>query len=142
MQNREIQMRMTNTDNSDARNKMTSIDDEFRMAAEKVRRTNGGIPAEYISRYDFVSLGEKVADAMIEAAQEQVTAAQNKLEEIRAFADDIRQQIKAKDKELTEMTDRIKTLGERVLEANREFNASLPPLDPLPKVVTAGPRKE
>jgi transketolase N-terminal domain/subunit len=113
------------------------IEDEIRMAAEKVTRTNG--PAtNYIARYDFVSLGDKVLDAMVQVAEEQLTAAQNKLEEVRAFADDIRGQIGAKDRELAEMADRIKTLGERVLEANREFqNAARAvqdrPTEPRPK---------
>jgi DNA-binding ferritin-like protein len=119
------------------------IEDEIRMAAEKVK-SNGRQPhqpaANYIARYDFVSLGDKVLDAMVQVAEEQLTAAQNKLEEVRAFAESIRGQISAKDRELAEMAERIKTLGERVLEANREFHAAVLETEPMPSVVTKGPR--
>lgn len=104
------------------------IEQEIRKTAETINRTNGNRapnPANEPPRYDFVSLGEKVALAMVQAAEDQVTQAQNKLKEIQAWADGLSQQVRAKDRELADMTDRIAAFGETVLEANRKFHAAV-----------------
>ena len=75
---------------------------------------------------DFVRLAEEIAKAMVVAAEEQVTAANNMLEHTRAFADNLRDQIKAKDKELDEMSVKLRSFGQTVLDAHQKFNDELP----------------
>lgn len=103
------------------------IEKELQKTAQALVRTNGSRApeSEEPPRYDFVSLGEKVGLAMVQAAEDQVTQAQNKLKEVQAWADGLSQQVRAKDRELADMTDRIRAFGETVLEANRRFHGTL-----------------
>lgn len=107
-----------------------------RTAQELTIRSNGSRPAPEPTqgaRHDFVSLGSKVAQAMVQAAEDQVTQAQNKLKEIQAWADNLTQEVRTKDQELAEMTDRIRDFGETVLEANRKFHATVGSLTESPR---------
>ncbi len=84
-----------------------------------VAGTGGG--AGPASRYDFVNLGEKVADSMVKAAEEQLTAAQNQLEEIKAWADNLKAGLREKDAELATMNDKLRMFGESIMSAHRNF---------------------
>lgn len=105
------------------------IEQEIRKTLPAQLRGNGSHPSpanepDEASRHGFVTLGNKVAQALVQAAEDQVTLAQNKLKEIQAWADNLTQEVAAKDRELAELNDRIRDFGETVLEANRKFNAA------------------
>lgn len=109
---------------------MTDIEEEMRkhaqnmLTAPSLTRSNGGEPPSAPARHDFVGLSTKVALAMVQAAEDQVTEAQNWLKEIQAWADTLTQEVRDKDRELADMTDRIAAFGAKVLEANQEFHAA------------------
>lgn len=73
--------------------------------------------------FDFVHLGEEIANRMVEAAEQQAKEAQHILEETRAFAQAIHDQVTRKATELVEMNARLKEAGQGILEAHRKFNA-------------------
>ncbi len=102
---------------------MTNIDEEFRKVATDVSRSKSN-GSQASARHDFVSLSEQVAAAMVQAAEEQVAKAQEILNQTRKDADAFLTKVRDKDRELADMTDRIAALGEKVLEANREFHAA------------------
>jgi hypothetical protein len=103
---------------------VTDIEEEMRRAAQSLNRANGGQPPPAPARYDFVGLANKVALAMVKAAEDQVTQAQDMLKEVQAWADGLTQETRDKDRELADMTDRIAAFGAKVLEANKEFHAA------------------
>jgi hypothetical protein len=109
--------------------------------------TGGGAGAA--PRYDFVNLGEKVADSMVKAAEEQLTAAQNQLEEIKAWADNLKAGLREKDAELATMNEKLRMFGESIMSAHRSFTGVDHRIgpgsdggqnEPMPTVVTQGPR--
>lgn len=106
------------------------FDNELSRITENLnRRPNGNgkpaLPAEMMAnaRYDFVRLGEEIAGALLQAAEEQVTQAQNMLEQTRAFADKIRADIAAKDAELADMNNRLRAFGVTIIDAHKRFHA-------------------
>jgi chromosome segregation ATPase len=127
---------------------MIDIEEEMRQTTEQLSREKTE-PA----RYDFVHLGEEIADAMVKAAETQVEAAQAALEQTRDRAekltaamikvaeqqveeakktlekcrnpaDGLRAQIKTVDRELADLNDRLRAFGEKILEGHRQFNNS------------------
>jgi hypothetical protein len=58
-------------------------------------------------RYDFAKLGEKIAESLVQSAQQQANAANVMLEQARQLADDIRSQVADKSRELAEMNERL-----------------------------------
>src|SRR5262245_38459213 len=88
----------------------------MRSAWEQPKRGDG----EY--EYDFAKLGEKVAQSLVQAAQDQVTEATNNLERVKAFAAGLRSQIAEKNRELAEMKARLQSFGTSILDAHRKFS--------------------
>jgi hypothetical protein len=78
-------------------------------------RLNGGQPHAVVTpradvdpqRYDFAKLGEKIAESLVQSAQQQANAANVVLEQARQLADDIRSQVAEKSRELAEMNERL-----------------------------------
>jgi len=93
---------------------------DIESAARAVQRSNGSSINQ--QQYDFAMLGEKIADSLVQAAEDQVAQATQKLEEVRAFADTLRAQINEKNNELADMNSRLKSFGESILDAHRKFN--------------------
>jgi hypothetical protein len=127
------------------------LDKELGGIAQKINRSprtvaNGGAGggAGPAPRYDFVNLGEKVADSMVKSAEEQLNAAQNQLEEVKAWADNMKAQLKEKDDELATMNDKLRVFGESIMSAHRNFTGvdHRTSVDPLPSVVVRGPRND
>lgn len=105
---------------------MTDINDRLLAAVEEVNRaahTNGkSLPPVKPLEYDFERLGDQIAASLLQAAEEQLTQAQNMLEQTKAFAEDVRARIKAKAHELADMNTRLKAFGGSILEAHRKFH--------------------
>jgi hypothetical protein len=74
--------------------------------------------------YDFEVAGEQIAAAMVQAAQEQLTRAQNTVEEVKAFADDVRARIATKAKELDDLNARLRSFCTSILEAHDRFHGT------------------
>lgn len=74
--------------------------------------------------YDFAELGQKVADTLERAAQEQLDIAQKQLDKMREFNANLMKQIKEKAAELEEMNKRLGTFGGSILDAYHVFNAN------------------
>src|SRR5262245_24294844 len=68
--------------------------------------------------YDFAKLGEKVAQSLVQAAQDQVTEATNNLERVKAFAAGLRSQVAEKNRELAEMKARLQSFGTSIIDAH------------------------
>ena len=75
-------------------------------------------------QYDFAVLGEKIADSLVQTAQEQANRANVMLEQARAMAEEMREKIAAKNAELDEMNRQLKAFGERVLEVHHSLMRS------------------
>jgi hypothetical protein len=72
-------------------------------------------------RYDFAIVGEKIAAALMQAAEDQVTEAANLLESTKVLADGIRAQVEVQSKLLQDMNGRLRDFGESVLEAHSKY---------------------
>lgn len=119
---------------------MDKLDEEFRKVTEAAdfMRTNGKAtpPAAPIpmpapasepgGRYDFESLGERIAQGLVQAAEEQLTAAQNMLAQTQAFAEDMRVRVQEKARELADMNARLKAFGSTIVEAHHRFHGEAP----------------
>ena len=77
---------------------------------------------EHASGYDFVKLSEGMAKALLAAAQEQVSQADQILEQTQSIADVIVTQIRAQAKQIEERNVRLKAFGEQMLDAHRKLN--------------------
>jgi hypothetical protein len=89
-----------------------SIEDEFAKVVP-TQQNNG-----------FVHLAEQVAQGQVRLVEELVAQAQALLEKTRKEAEALLATAKSKEREITDMTNRIAALGEQVLEANRAFHAA------------------
>jgi phage shock protein A len=89
-----------------------SIEDEFAKVVP-TQQSNG-----------FVHLAEQVAQGQVRLVEELVAQAQALLEKTRKEAEALLATAKSKEREITDMTNRIAALGEQVLEANRVFHAA------------------
>jgi hypothetical protein len=92
-----------------------SIEDEFAKVVP-TQQNNGPT--------DFVHLAEQVAQGQVKLVEELVAQAQALLEKTRKEAEALLATAKGKEREITDMTNRIAALGEQVLEANRVFHAA------------------
>jgi predicted nucleic acid-binding Zn-ribbon protein len=72
--------------------------------------------------YPFAVIGEQIAAALIEAAQNQVTAANNVLENAKIVADGIRSHIKEQSKLLSEANERLVMFSKSITDAHDKFN--------------------
>lgn len=72
-------------------------------------------------QYDFAILGEKIAESLVQIAQEQANRANTMLEHARQMADEMRAKVTRMNRELEEMNKQLTAFGERVLEANRSM---------------------
>ena len=72
--------------------------------------------------YDFEHLGLRIAESLVHAAEQQVVEANSLLEETKALAESIREQVKIQTAALTDLNGRLKTFGAQMLDAHRQFN--------------------
>jgi hypothetical protein len=72
--------------------------------------------------YDFATIGEQIAAALIEAAENQVTAANNVLANATVVADGIRAQIKNQSDLLDNANSRLMLFSDSVTQAYNKFN--------------------
>ena len=72
--------------------------------------------------YDFEHLGLRIAESLVHAAEQQVLEATSLLEETKALAQSIREQVKIQTAALTDLNGRLKTFGSQMLDAHRQFN--------------------
>jgi hypothetical protein len=71
--------------------------------------------------YPFAVIGEQIAAALIEAAENQVTAASNVLEHAKIVADSIRGHIKEQSKLLNSANDRLVVFSKSITDAHIKF---------------------
>jgi hypothetical protein len=118
-----------------------AFDNEFRAVAEKVARTlpaaptiksNNGQHGRHDPQpgYDFEELGAKIAEGMLQAAEEQLVQAQNMLEQTRMFAEDMRNRISGKATELADLNNRLRTFGATIVTAHKVFCGDEEPKTP------------
>jgi hypothetical protein len=78
--------------------------------------------SDHSAAYDFVRLGEGLADSLTRAAEEHVTKAQQILDQTKSMAEIIRTQVRAQAKQIEAMNGRFKAFGEQMLDAHRKLN--------------------
>jgi hypothetical protein len=106
-----------------------AFDEELRATARSAARTLPPAPAlkpgngrhEPQPGYDFEELGAKIAEGMLQAAEEQLVQAQNMLEQTKAFAEDMRARISGKATELADLNNRLRTFGATIVTAHKVF---------------------
>lgn len=117
---------------------MVDLNEEFRKSIEDLSATakqqrrvprlpqgNGSTPvaaAAGSEPYDFAKLGEKIAESLVRAAEEQVNEAHANLERVKEFADGIRSQVSEKSAELVDMNGRLRDFAETIMSAHRRFH--------------------
>jgi hypothetical protein len=79
------------------------------------RHHNEGLP-------HFVALSRQLGEALVETAQNQVTAAQNNLEEIERWADNMQAEAQQKWEEMQAMERKFEDYRSYLLQANDRFN--------------------
>lgn len=111
-----------------------NLDQEMKAVTEAISRVpvapvrlpgngyNLAPPPHNPGPYDFEELGRRIADGLVQAAEEQLVQAQNALEQSKAFAADMRARIADKARELHDMNERMKQFGESILGAHRRFH--------------------
>jgi len=82
--------------------------------------TEPTMPADPV--YDFEHLGTRIAESLVIAAEAQVAEANSLLEQTKALAESIREQVKIQTEALASLNGRLKTFGSELLEAHRKFN--------------------
>jgi len=80
--------------------------------------------------YDFVKLGEGLAKTLLNAAQDQVSRANQILEQTQSLADIIMTQVRAQAIQIEDMNARFKAFGEQMLVAHRVLNGNAPVANP------------
>jgi hypothetical protein len=70
----------------------------------------------------FVQLSRRLADALIETAQNQVNTAANNLEEIKRWTDNMQAEAQRKWEEMQELERRFEDYRSYILQANDRFN--------------------
>jgi len=80
-----------------------------------------------ITAYDFVELGEGLAETLTRAAEEQVERAVQILEQTKAMAEIIRTQVQAQATQIAEMNERFNAFGVHMLDAHRLLNGEQVP---------------
>lgn len=71
--------------------------------------------------HNFVELSEQIAEALIKAAEDQLTEAHNMVASTKALAEGIQAQVQEQSRLIADMTERLRVLGESTLEAHRKF---------------------
>jgi hypothetical protein len=76
--------------------------------------------------YDFVRLGEGLADALVRAAEDHLSKAQAILDQSKSLAEIMLTQMRAQAQQIEEMNGRFKHFGEQMLDAHRVLNGVEP----------------
>lgn len=100
------------------------LDEELRVIARglppsptiKPHAGNGASPG-----YDFEELGQRIAEGMLQAANEQFVQAENMLKQTEMFAEDIRARVASKATELADMNNRLRTFASTIVTAHKVF---------------------
>ena len=90
--------------------------------------------SDHATAYDFVQLGEGIAESMTRASEELVQRAQAILDQTNSMADIIRTQVRAQAAQIEEMNGRFRAFGEQMLDAHRKLNG-----DAVPRVIEHAP---
>jgi hypothetical protein len=77
-------------------------------------------PAEQ-AKYEFNRLGEEIINALLKAADDQVTEAENLRESTKTLSEGITKMVEAQAKLLNDMNQRLRMFGGSVLEAHQKF---------------------
>jgi hypothetical protein len=80
-----------------------------------------------VSNYGFAELGERLAASLVTAAEDQVSRAQQILDQTRSMAEIIRTQVAAQTKQIEAMNARFRAFGEQMLDAHRMLNGDAAP---------------
>lgn len=70
---------------------------------------------------EFVIMGEKLADILTKAAEDQLIEVENLVERTKILTDSIRAQLDEHSVRLTDINRRVRALGEGVLSAHDKF---------------------
>jgi hypothetical protein len=101
-----------------------NLNEELRKAVLDATRYERQAPEAAPPKYDFEMLGSRIADSMVQAAEEQVATATENLERTKQLADKLRLQIDEKYRELASMNERLRVFGTTVLDAHATFNGA------------------
>jgi hypothetical protein len=89
---------------------------------------------DHAAGYDFVRLGEGLADALVRAAEDHLSKAQAILDQSKSLAEIMLTQMRAQAQQIEEMNGRFKHFGEQMLDAHRVLNGVEPPRNGGPPI--------
>jgi ABC-type transporter Mla subunit MlaD len=72
--------------------------------------------------YPFVKLAREVAQGMVDAAQMALSEAESNLEQAKAHAARLEEEIAERDKQIGSLTDRLKAFGTKIIDAHTQFH--------------------
>lgn len=82
---------------------------------------HGQSPDDHITEYDFKVLAEKIGEALLKAAEDQVVEADNLLERTKVLVEGIKAQVDEQAKLVTDMHVRLHTFGRSIMEAHSKY---------------------
>jgi chaperonin cofactor prefoldin len=72
--------------------------------------------------YDFVEIGQRLMDSLLEAAQQNFNLAETDLEKTRRYVEELKLAIQKKNAELADMQQRLSAYGKTLLDAHQTFH--------------------
>jgi len=101
---------------------LAAFDVELGKVQEDLNQAARAEPSPQREAYPWVDLGEKVADAMVQAAEGAVAEAQSVLAEAKAHRDKLRAEVTKANEQIGGLTERIRAFGKTVLSAHTTFH--------------------
>lgn len=109
---------------------MNFVDDAMKSAVDEINKARAREPlaAQPITGevQPFVQLSQKLADSVVEAYEQQLTEIQNKLEEAKVVADQIREATLRRADDLSDFRRRVESFSKTLVEAFDLFQRSRP----------------
>jgi chromosome segregation ATPase len=78
--------------------------------------------ADKLPDYDFIQIGQRLMDSLLEAAQQNFNLAETDLEKTRRYVEELKLAIQQKNAELDDMRKRLSAYGKTLLDAHQTFH--------------------
>ena len=102
------------------RGEAMSLIEEVEQQVTAVNKVPKKEPRE---RKEFEKLSEEFANALVQSYEELLNEVKNKLEESKLWAEKIQQEAAARAKEQDHLTARVRSFGQKLLDAHKEFQS-------------------
>jgi hypothetical protein len=99
--------------------------ESFLKAAKEINATNPPPPPRNEPESHFVSLTNRLTEAMLEAAHKQVTRAENLYHQVELECEDLRQRAKARWEEIQKLERDLEDYSTEFLQTSAKFNGKV-----------------